>query len=101
MRHPIRVGPGAAGTMVADVHAAARDVLTALSKAQRSQALQRGRTLRPSVKDAVRLAGVPADAGVPERTARRWRTRYRAGGLAGGASRPTCGLDGLFRRMPC
>ncbi len=35
----------------------------------------------PHVEDAVPLARVAADASVPERTARRWRTRYRAEGL--------------------
>jgi hypothetical protein len=50
------------------MHAAAGQVLTALSKAQRSQALQRWRTLRPHVKDAVRPAWGAAHAGVPKRT---------------------------------
>jgi hypothetical protein len=68
--------------MVADGHPDANQMLTGLSETQRSQALQRWRILRLHVEDAVPLARVAADAGVPERTAQRWLARYRAGGLA-------------------
>jgi putative transposase len=76
----------------------------------------------PQVEDAVSLARAAVDASVPERTARRWRTRYRAEGLVG-LARPartdrgrrrfsadlvafvadTLNNDawGSFRRMPC
>ena len=46
--------------MAAGAHAAAGQMLTALSKAQRPQARHRWRTLRPRVKDAVPLAPVVA-----------------------------------------
>jgi len=39
--------------------------------------------LRPHLEDGVPLAKAAATAGVPVRTAVRWLTRYRAGGLIG------------------
>ena len=78
--------------MVADARPAASQMLTWLSEARRSQALQRWRILRRHVEDAVPLARVAADAGVPERTA------YRADGLAG-LARPAR-ADRDRRRFP-
>jgi len=80
------------------MHAAAGQVLTALSKAQRSQALQRWRTLRPHVKDAVRPARRAAHAGVPERTVPVAGTPPGRGACPAGArpARADCGR----RRFP-
>jgi putative transposase len=84
--------------MAADGHPDPSQMLTGLSEAQRSQALQRWRILRPHVEDAVPLARVAADADVPERTTQRWLARYRAGGLAG-LARPARADRGR-RRFP-
>ena len=52
-------GPGATGTMAAGAHAAASQMLTAPSEAQRSRALQRWRILRPRSRTRYRWPGRP------------------------------------------
>lgn len=68
-----------------------------LDEAQREVAWARWLVLAPTVEGAVPLAEAAAHAGVPLRTAQRWLTRYRTGGLGGleclchrsmGAARP-------------
>lgn len=54
-----------------------------LDEAQREVAWARWLVLAPTVEGAVPLTEAAAHAGVPLRTAQRWLTRYRAGGLAG------------------
>ena len=114
-------GPGATGTMAAGAHAAASQMLTAPSEAQRSQALQRWRMLQPTSRTRYRWPGRPSMLAC-RRTARRWRTRYRAEGLVGlarpartdrGRRRFSADLVAFiadtfhndawssFRRMPC
>ncbi|MEU3167060.1 AAA family ATPase [Streptosporangium sp. NPDC006930] len=56
--------------------------LTGFSDAQRLQALERWRLLRPHLQDDVPLARIAASCGVPKRTLRRWRAAYQASGLA-------------------
>jgi putative transposase len=90
--------PSGAGSPVAGARPPASQMLTGLSDARRSEALQRWRVLRQHVEDAVPLARVAADAGMPERTARRWLARYRAEGL-GGLARPAR-ADRDRRRFP-
>jgi putative transposase len=60
-----------------------RRSLSALTGAQREQALGRLAVLRPHLEEEVPLARAAADAGVPLRTARRWLARYRGDGLVG------------------
>src|SRR4249919_1113461 len=109
--------------MAAGAHAAASQMLTAPNEAQRSQALQRWRIPRPTSRTRYHWPGRPPMLiSVPERTARRWRTRYRAEGLVGlarpartdrGRRRFSADLVAFvannfhndawssFRRMPC
>lgn len=54
----------------------------AAGRAQRDGALGRWRVLRPHLEDGVPLPRAAGEAGVALRTAQRWLTRYRAGGLA-------------------
>jgi len=49
---------------------------------QRALIMQRWQVLRPAVEDSVPLATAARHAGVPLRSAQRWLTRYRNGGLA-------------------
>ena len=62
--------------------------LTALSEDARAAAMDRWTVLRPTIEDGVPLARSAAAAGVAPSTARRWLTRYEAGGLAALARRP-------------
>ncbi|MFI7610237.1 helix-turn-helix domain-containing protein [Nonomuraea terrae] len=55
--------------------------LTGFSDAQRLEAIERWRLLRPHLEDHVPLAQVAGFCGVPERTLRRWRAAFQAGGL--------------------
>lgn len=61
-------------------------------------ALARWQVLRPHVEDGVPLARAARQAGVPERTAQRWLSRYRADGLTG--LRRTTRSDQRTRRLP-
>lgn len=54
-----------------------------LDEEQRQVAWARWLVLAPTVERAVPLTEAAAHAGIPLRTAQRWLTRYRAGGLAG------------------
>lgn len=53
-----------------------------LSEDQLSLAQQRWEVLRPHIQEGVPLARAAREAGVALRTAQRWLTRYRTGGLA-------------------
>ena len=57
--------------------------LSDLSEAERALAFERFDLLRPTLEEAVPLARVARDRGVPLRTARRWAAQYRREGLAG------------------
>lgn len=54
-----------------------------LTAAQREEAMRRYEVLEPHLTGGVPLARAARGAQIPERTARRWLTRYRAGGLVG------------------
>ncbi|REK75533.1 helix-turn-helix domain-containing protein, partial [Rhodococcus erythropolis] len=54
-----------------------------LTAAQREEAMRRYAVLEPHLTDGVPLARAARTAQIPERTARRWLTRYRTGGLVG------------------
>ena len=55
--------------------------LAKLTEAQRQTAQHRYDVIRPALTGGVPLARVARDAGIGERTARRWRDAYRRGGL--------------------
>lgn len=57
--------------------------LTALSEAQRQQALERFRLLQPHLEEGRSLVQTASEAGIPYRTAQRWVALYRQFGLAG------------------
>jgi putative transposase len=63
--------------------ATARTGLLALSPAQADAALARYQLLRPALEEAVPLARLAREAGVPLRTAQRWVAAYHRQGLAG------------------
>lgn len=63
--------------------AAAQRALAELSERRREQAAARWAVLRPHLQDDVSLASTSRAAGVPLRTAQRWLSLYRAGGLVG------------------
>ncbi|REK81711.1 helix-turn-helix domain-containing protein, partial [Rhodococcus erythropolis] len=54
-----------------------------LTAAQREEAMRRYAVLEPHLTGGVPLARAARTAQIPERTARRWLTRYRTGGLVG------------------
>ena len=60
----------------------------AMDEQRREQAMTRFAVLRPHLESSVPLARSAGEAGIPTRTAERWLTRYRQGGLAG-LARPT------------
>ena len=64
-------------TASAPVNVADAAPLGELSEAVRANAPLRSRVLRPHVEDGVPLIHTTRDAGVPERTAQRWLSRYR------------------------
>lgn len=72
--------------------------LASLPEADRAEALERFRVLRPHLEEGAPLAPLAAAAGIALRTARRWVARYRAEGLAGLARRPRA--DRGRRRLP-
>src|SRR5713226_10075908 len=57
--------------------------LTALSEAQRQQAMARFRLLQPHLEAGRSLVQAAGEAGIPYRTAQRWVALYRQFGLAG------------------
>jgi putative transposase len=57
--------------------------LTALSEAQREQALERFQIVRPFLDEGIPLARVARERGILLRTLQRWVVRYRHEGLAG------------------
>src|SRR5687767_8300081 len=57
--------------------------LAGLCDEQRQQAMDRLAVLRPHLDDGVPLARAARHAGIPERTAERWLSRYRRDGIAG------------------
>jgi putative transposase len=59
-----------------------------LGEAARTLAWRRWEVLAPTVHEQVPLARAGAAAGVPQRTAQRWLSRYRSDGLAGLARAP-------------
>ena len=59
-----------------------------LTPAQRTEAMRRYRMLEPHLSGGVPLTRVAREAGIGERTARRWLAHYRAHGLAGLARTP-------------
>jgi putative transposase len=62
--------------------------LAELDERRRGRALERFAVLRPHLEDGVSLCEAAARAAVPVRTARRWRERYRGGGLIALAGGP-------------
>lgn len=67
--------------------------LTELDEQQRAVVMWRWQVLRPVVQDGVRLTAAAREAGVPLRSAQRWLTRYRSGGLVG-LPAPTVQMEG-------
>lgn len=61
--------------------------LAALTARHADAAMERYHFLRPTLEDAIPLARLARDAGVPVRTARRWLAAYRRDGS--NRSRPT------------
>lgn len=59
-----------------------------LTPAQRTEAMRRYRMLEPHLTGGVPLTRVAREAGIGERTARRWLAHYRAHGLSGLARTP-------------
>jgi putative transposase len=64
-------------------HLTGQAALATLSEAGRAEAQRRWLVLRPHLEDGVPLTRVAAQCGIPDRTLRRWLSRYRSGGLAG------------------
>jgi len=73
-------------------------LLSELDEQQRTVVMQRWQVLRPTVEDGVPLTVAAREAGVPLRSAQRWLTRYRNGGLA--ALARTTRSDQGNRRTP-
>ena len=57
--------------------------ISALDEQRRAEAMTRFAVLRPHLEEGVPLPNAAGQAGVPVRTAERWLSRYRQGGLAG------------------
>ncbi len=57
--------------------------LTDVGERQRAEAMRRYEILRPHLEDGERLTATAAVAKVPLRTAQRWLSDYRSGGLVG------------------
>ncbi len=57
--------------------------LTDVGERQRAEAMRRFEILRPHLEDGGRLTDTAAVAKVPLRTAQRWLSDYRSGGLVG------------------
>jgi putative transposase len=62
---------------------AASTARTALTDAQREQALRRYTLLRPHLEEGVPLTTLAREHGVSVRTLQRWLSHYRRDGLAG------------------
>jgi len=74
--------------------------LTALSEAQRTQALERFAIIRPSLEDGVSQAQVARTHHIPKSTVQQWIKRYREKGLAGLANNVARSDKGKSRRLP-
>ena len=74
--------------------------LTALSEAQRAQALERFTIIRPALEDGVSRAQVARTSKKAESTIRLWIKRYREKGLVGLANNVTRSDKGKSRRLP-
>jgi putative transposase len=72
--------------------------LAGLPEARRRRAIERYDKLRPHLERGVPLKRVAEETGVPLRTAQRWVSRYRRGGLAG-LSRTARADRGKSRRL--
>ncbi|HET9014583.1 MAG TPA: Mu transposase C-terminal domain-containing protein [Thermomicrobiaceae bacterium] len=77
---------------------AASTALSALTDAQRDQALRRYTLLRPHLEEGVPLPALAREHGVSLRTLERWLRGYRRAGLAGLVRQPRA--DGGSRRFP-
>jgi len=71
----------------------ARPLLSNLSEAQRSLALERFRILRPFFEEQIPLPEVAHSAGISLRTAWYWARRYHREGLVGLARKSRCDRD--------
>lgn len=74
--------------------------LTALSEAQRAQALERYTIIRPALEKEVSQAQVARTHQLPPSTVQLWIKRYREKGLAGLANHITRSDKGKPRRLP-
>lgn len=74
--------------------------LTALTEAQRAQALQRFTIIRPALEDGITQAQVARTHKIPASTVRRWMMHYRDKGLAGLADAKARSDKGKSRHFP-
>src|SRR6266704_3658799 len=74
--------------------------LTALSEAQRAQALERFTIIRPALEEGVSRAQVARTSQVAPSTVQLWIKRYREKGLAGLANNVTRSDKGKSRKLP-
>ncbi len=74
--------------------------LTALSEAQRAQALERFTIIRPALEEGVSRAQVARTSKKAESTIRLWIKRYREKGLSGLANNVTRSDKGKSCKLP-
>lgn len=74
--------------------------LTALSEAQRAQALERFTIIRPALEEGISQAQVARTSKQAPSTIRLWIKRYREKGLVGLANRVSRSDKGASRRLP-
>lgn len=74
--------------------------LTALSEAQRAQALERFAIIRPALEEGVSRAQVARTHQMAPSTVQLWIKRYREKGLAGLANNVARSDKGKSRRLP-
>jgi putative transposase len=74
--------------------------LTALTEAQRAQALERFTFIRPALEEGVTQAQVARTHQLPPSTVQLWMKRYHEKGLAGLANNTTRSDKGTSRRLP-
>jgi putative transposase len=74
--------------------------LTALSEAQRTQALERFAIIRPALEDGVTQAQVARSHQIAPSTVQQWIKRYREKGLCGLANNVARSDKGKSRRLP-
>jgi putative transposase len=60
-----------------------KPTLTSLTDEERAQAQKRFAFLQPHLEEGISLSELARQAGIPLRTARRWRARYKQEGLVG------------------